>query len=158
MQKLTIIFLATTLLMCGCDFVKNVNPFAKKEDTMQIYQHRLDSIRRAELLRKQQEEARHDQAIADSMRRAEESDADAERMQVMNRYHLIVGAFKTPSYAQDFNEKILSQGHDSKIIESDNNFNLVTIESFDNYRSAVSEWKRIRDKGEHLVWLYIKDN
>lgn len=155
MQKLIIIVLAITLLISGCDFIKKVNPFAKQEDTMEEYQQRQDSIRRAELLKKQREEAILQQAIADSMRRAQE--AEAESMKPANRYHLIVGAFKTPSYARGFNEKISAQGHDSKIIQSDNNFNLVTIKSFDNYRTAVNEWREIRNEGEHLVWLYTKD-
>ncbi len=155
MQKLIIIGLAFTLLISGCDFVKKVNPFSKKDDSMVEYQQSQDSIRRAEILKKQREEALREQAIADSLRKAQE--AEDAKIKAMSRYHLIVGAFKTPSYARDFNEKILAQGYDSKIIESDNNFNLVTIKSFDNYRSAVNEWRTIRSQGEHLVWLYVRD-
>jgi hypothetical protein len=62
MQKLIIIVLAIYPFISGCDFVKKINPFAKKVDTMEMYQQRQDSIRRAELLRRQQEEARREQA------------------------------------------------------------------------------------------------
>ncbi len=155
MQKLIIIVLTLTLVTSGCDFVKRVNPFARKVDTMEIYQQRQDSIRRAELLRRQQEEARREQARADSIRKARE--AEEELLKSVGRYHLIVGAFKTPAYAEDFHQKMLAQGNDSRIIMSANNFHLVTIRSLDNYNTAVREWREIRSQGEHLVWLYIKD-
>ncbi len=155
MQKLTTTILVITLLMSGCDFVRSINPFSKKEDPLEAFQQREDSIRRAEMLQRQQEEARLQEARADSLRKAQE--AEAERLKAMNRYHLIVGAFKTPAYAEDFHKKILAEGHDSKIIMSENNFHLVTIKSLDNYRDAVNDWRTIRNQGEHLVWLYIKD-
>jgi cell division protein FtsN len=156
MQKFIITALAAILLAGGCDFIEKVNPFSKKEDTMSEYLQREDSIRRAELLRTQQMEARRrEQALADSIRRAQE--AEAAEAKATGRYHLIVGAFKTPAYASDFYDKIRSQGNDSRIIMADNDFHLVTIKSFNDYRTAVNEWIRIRAEGEHLVWLYIKD-
>ncbi len=157
MQKLIIILFASTLLISGCDFVQKINPFASRVDTMEIYQQRQDSIRRAELLRRELEEARREQERADSIRREAEARAEAERLRAMQRYHLIVGAFRNPVYAEDFHQKMLAQGHDSRIIMSENNFNLVTIKSLDNYREAVNQWRSIRSEGEHLVWLYIKD-
>ncbi len=157
MQKLIIILFAVTLLISGCDFVQKINPFASRVDTMEIYQQRQDSIRRAELLRREQEEARREQERADGIRREAEARAEAERLRAMQRYHLIVGAFRNPVYAEDFHQKILAQGHDSRIIMSENNLHLVTIKSLDNYREAVNQWRSIRNEGEHLVWLYIKD-
>ena len=146
--------MAVTFLVSGCDFVKKVNPFARKADTMEIYQQRQDSIRRAELLSRQQEEARREQERADSIRRAQE---EAARLKALERYHLIVGAFKNPAYANDFHQKMLAEGHDSRIIMSKNNFHLVTIKSLSDYRTAVRDWRAIRGEGEHLVWLYITD-
>ncbi len=154
MRKFTIILLAVTLTLGGCDFVKKVNPFASKVDTMELYLHRQDSIRRAELLRRQQEDARLEQARADSIQKIREAETERLRAQ---KYHLIVGAFKTPAYADDFHKKMLAEGYDSRIIMAENNFHLVTIKSLDNYRTAVNEWREIRSGGEHLVWLYIRE-
>ena len=155
MHKSLIIILAITFALAGCDFVKKINPFAKEADTMEIYLQRQDSIRHAELLRQQkEEETRLQQELAEKMRKEQE---EAERLKALERYHLIVGAFKTPAYAEAFHRKMLSEGHDSRIIMSANNFNLVTIRSYSDYRAAVADWKTIRAQGEHLVWLYITD-
>jgi cell division protein FtsN len=156
MQKLIIIILTVVITISGCDLIDRINPFSgKADDSMEIYQRQQDSLRRAELLRVQREEAAQRQAREDSERLAAQQLAEMARS--VGRYHLIVGAFKTPAYAREFHEKMLSQGHESRIITSENNFHLVTIKSHDDYRTAVSEWRSIRNQGEHLVWLYIKE-
>ncbi len=154
MRNLTIIFLTISFFITGCDFFEKVNPFTTKADTLEYHQHQADSIRRAEILRSQQEAARRERERADSISKLQKAEAE---LKALNRYHLIVGAFKTPSYAKRFNEKMLAQGHDSRIIMSHNDFHLVTIKSLDDYNTAVNQWREIRQQGEHLVWLYIKD-
>jgi cell division protein FtsN len=157
MQRFSLILLIVSLSLGSCDFVKKINPFSKEADnSMEIYQRQQDSLQRAEALRVQQESARLEQAQADSIRMVQQQ-KEAERLR-MERYHLVVGAFKTPDYARTFHNEILSQGHPSKILMSENDFHLVTIKSTDNYRSAVNDWIAIRNQGEHQeVWLYITD-
>jgi hypothetical protein len=155
MQKLTIIFLATVLFSGGCDFIESINPFAESTDTLEIYRQRQDSIRSAELLRIQQQEARLEQARADSVQRIQD---EAQILKVAERYHLIVGAFRTPLYATDFQNVVRTQGHDSRILMSDNNFHLVTARSLNDYRTALNELAAIRNQGEHYdAWLYITE-
>ncbi len=154
MQKLIIIFLGTIILMAGCDFIEKINPFTESIDTLAIYRQRQDSIRRAELLLRQQEAERRDLARADTLRILPE---EAAGQTVMERYHLIVGAFRTQSYARDYHERIINLGHESRILLSDNDFHLVTIKSLNDYRNAINELRAVRDQGEHEVWLYISD-
>jgi cell division protein FtsN len=158
MHKPTFIVLVIALLAGGCDFIDKINPFAQSVDTLEIYRQRQDSIRRAALLERQLEEARREKAAAeraDSLRNATET---SERLRMANRYHLIVGSFKTSSYASLFNERIRNQGHDSRILMSDNQFHLVTIKSLDDYRSAVNELRALWNTGEHGdAWLFIEN-
>ena len=153
MQKLIIILLGTILLTGGCDFIDSINPFTETVDTLDIYRQRQDSIRQAEFLLKQEAE-RRELARADSLRRVQE---EIERQAALERYHLIVGAFRSPSYARDYHEIIVNRGHDSRMLVSDNNFHLVTIKSLNDHRSAINELRVVRDRGEHEVWLYISD-
>ncbi len=152
MQKFTIILISAVFFTSGCDFIERVNPFAESPDTMELHQQRLDSIRRARQLREQQEQARLEQARDETLQEA--PDQEDVEVETSERYHLIVGAFKTQSYAEDYHQKMLDNGHDSRIIMSDNNFHLVTIESFDNYRTAVNKWREARESGEHSTWIY----
>jgi cell division protein FtsN len=155
MQKLIIIILAV-LLSGGCDFIERINPFAEKADTLEIYRQQQDSIRREAMLRKQQEETRREQARVDSLKRVGESAAIIP--EEASRYHLVAGAFKTPSYANGFHEYIRNQGYDSRIIMSENNFHLVTLRSVNDYRAAVNELRSLRAQGHHEgIWLYVRE-
>jgi cell division protein FtsN len=154
MQRFSIFLLIVSLSLSSCEFVNKINPFSKEPDnSMEVYQRQQDSLKRAEVLKVQRDLERQEQARTDSIRLAQQQEAERTRME---RYHLVVGAFKSPDYARSFHNSILSSGHPSKILMSANAFHLVTIKSTDNYRSAVDDWMAIRNQGEHQeVWLYI---
>ena len=158
MHKPILIVLMIALLTGGCDFIDKINPFAQSVDTLEIYRQRQDSIRRAALLERQLEEARRERVAAeraDSLLNATEA---SERLRNANRYHLIVGSFKTSSYASLFNERIRNQGHDSRILMSENRFHMVTIKSLGDRRSAVNELRALWNTGEYEgAWLFIEN-
>jgi cell division protein FtsN len=156
MYKKTLFFLVIASLAAGCDFVSKINPFAEKVDTLEIYRQRQDSIRRAVLLERQQEEFRRERAAAeraDSVRKVTEV---AELQRTAHRYHLVVASFKTPSYASVLSEQIRSQGYDSRIMISKNQFHRVTLKSFDNFQTAIREMNALRSSGEYGdAWVHI---
>jgi cell division protein FtsN len=140
------LIIATT----GCD---NINPFKKKVDHALLEQQRQDSIRlaqEAEELRIQQAE---EQARLEENRRIEE----AERLKALNKYHLVVGSFKVPGNATRYHEKILAKGFDSQIVMAKNGFHLVTMKSYDNFRTAANELRSVTRAGEYEVWLYVQN-
>lgn len=152
-RYLVIIFAGLLLTSTGCDKIRNLNPFRKKVDHELIERQRQDSIRQAqeaEELRIQQEE---EQARLEEARRIEEE----ARLKALNKYHLIVGSFKVPSNATRYHEKIRSKGYDSQIILAKNGFHLVTMHSYDNFRSAVNELRNMTRAGEYEVWLYVQN-
>lgn len=158
MQRFTFIVLLLAVSLSGCDFVQKINPFSKKaDDSMEVYQRQQDSLKRVEALELQkQEAARQEQLRADSVRLAQE---EAERARLAaEKYHIVVGSFKTPEYAESFRDKIAAQGHPSRILLTENDFHLVTIKSSGNFQSAVNEWTAVKDQGEHPeVWLYYQN-
>jgi cell division protein FtsN len=156
MYKKTLFFLVIASLAAGCDFVSKINPFTGKADTIEIYRQRQDSIRRAVLLERQQEEFRRERAAAeraDSIQKVAEV-TDLQRK--ANRYHLVIASFKSPSYASMLNEQIRSQGYDSRIMVSENQFHRVTIKSFDNFQVAIREMNAMRSTGQYGdAWVHI---
>ncbi len=149
---LPLILLSLIVTSSGCDEIKKLNPFREKVDQALIEQQRQDSIRlamEAEELRIRQAE---ENARLEELRILEE----AERLKALNRYHLVVGSFKVPGNAQRYNELILSKGFDSQIILAKNGFHLVTMRSFDNFRTAANELRNVKKAGEYEVWLYVQ--
>lgn len=150
-RYLPIIIISLILTTTGCEKIKSINPFRKKVDHALIEKQRQDSIRlaqEAEEILRQEELAR-----LEEQRTIEE----AARLKALNKYHLIVGSFKVPNNATRYHEKIRSKGHDSQIIMAKNGFHLVTINSYDNFRSAFNELRNMTRSGEQEVWLYIQN-
>ncbi len=147
-KYIPLIILSLILVTTGCD---NINPFKKKVDHALLEQQRQDSIRLAQEAEQSRQQQLAEQAILEEQRRIEE----AERIKASFKYHLVVGSFKVPSNATRYHEKIRSKGFDSQIVMAKNGFQLVTMKSFDNYRTAVNELRNVTRAGEYEVWLYI---
>lgn len=71
-------------------------------------------------------------------------------------YHIIVGAFKTPSYATDYSADIKNQGYDGNIIAGPYNFDLVTSSSHESLQSALTELTEVRANVIETAWIYIE--
>jgi cell division protein FtsN len=152
MKKISMIILAGILLLTpSCDFMKSINPFGKK-------------AREAEALRQQQEAFR----VADSIRVENEKQAEAERARQAelariaeqealesSNYHVIVGSFLTPAYADAWLEHIRSFGYDPAIINTNGDrWNLVSAKSFSNLHDAWNALVSIQENINGEAWVY----
>lgn len=155
MKKLPLVLLAAVLVLTpSCDFMKSINPFGKK-------------AREAEALRQQQEAFR----IADSIRVANEAKEEAERVRqaelameaeeqtrVMTGYHVIVGSFLTPEYADAWLEHIKGFGYDAQLIGMDGGrWQLVSARSFPDLHQAWNAVGGITDRIDSEAWVYKKE-
>jgi len=155
MKRLSLVFLAFVLLLTpSCDFMKSINPFGKK-------------AREAEALRQQQEAFR----IADSIRVANEQQVEAERVRqaelareaeeqarVMSGYHVIVGSFLTPEYADAWLEHIMAFGYDARKIEMNSGrWKLVSAGSFADLHQAWNALDGIMERIDSEAWVYKQE-
>jgi cell division protein FtsN len=134
--------------------MKSINPFGKKK------------ARETEALRQQQEAFR----VADSIRVANEQQAEAERQRQaeMNlaeeqevidysQYHVIVGSFLTPSYADAWREHIRGLGYDARIVPMNGGrWSLVSAKSFGTLRDAWNALATIQDNINGEAWVYSR--
>ena len=78
-------------------------------------------------------------------------------MEARNRFHVIIGSFKVPSNADDYQREVSTLGFQNpKIVESPNGFRMVSVGAFDTYLRAANEILRInRGKEEPIeLWVY----
>lgn len=155
MKKLSLVLLAAVLILTpSCDFMKSINPFGKK-------------AREAEALRQQQEAFR----IADSIRVAHEKQAEAERARqaelavqveeqarVVAGYHVIVGSFLTPAYAESWLEHIKSFGYDAQLIGMNGGkWQLVSASSFPDLHQAWNAIASVQATINGEAWVYRQE-
>jgi cell division protein FtsN len=155
MKRLILVLLAVIMLLTpSCDFMKSINPFGKKK-------------RQTEALQKQQEAYR----VADSIRVANEQIAAAEkaRQDELNRiaeqatlelgkYHVIVGSFLTPAYAEDWLGHIKGLGYDAQLVDMNGGrWHLVSAKSFPTPREAWNSLGSIQENINGEAWVYRKE-
>ena len=156
MKRIPMVILAAILLLTpSCDFMKSINPFGKKK------------ARETEALRQQQEAFR----VADSIRVANERQAEAERQRQAelvlaeqqqeleySRYHVIVGSFLTPSYADAWLEHIRGFGYDARIVPMNGGrWSLVSARSYGTRREAWNALDGIQDDINGEAWVYSRE-
>jgi len=73
-----------------------------------------------------------------------------------SKVHIIVGAFKNSSYANDYSAEMKNQGYDGRIIAGPYNFNLVTSSSHESIRSALNALGAVREQVIETAWVYIE--
>lgn len=73
-----------------------------------------------------------------------------------SKVHIIVGAFKNSSYADEYSAEMKNQGYDGRIIAGPYSFNLVTSSSHETVKSALNALFKVRDAVIETAWLYIE--
>jgi len=134
--------------------MKSINPFGKK-------------AREVETLRQQQEAFR----VADSIRVANEKQAEEERLRqaeltvtateeaaAVSGYHVIVGSFLTPAYADAWLEHIKGFGYNATLIDMDGGrWQLVSAESFADLHAAWNALGRVRNNINSDAWVFRQE-
>ena len=73
-----------------------------------------------------------------------------------SKVHIIVGAFKNSSYANDYSAEMKEQGYAGKIIAGPYNFNLVTSGSYESIKASLQDLNGVRDNVIETAWIYIE--
>ena len=156
MKKLIFILFTISIAFSSCEFVKKKGWFGSgKTDTMEIYLHRQDSIRIADSLQKVIDRQKAiEQARLDAIQKAE-----LERLARLARfkYHIVVGSFLTPPYADEWSDYYNSMGYDTEILKAGNAFNLVSARKYDNMKDAVIDLRHFMDTVQIDAWVYINE-
>ena len=73
-----------------------------------------------------------------------------------SRVHIIVGAFKTSSFADEYSAKMKEAGYDGKILAGPYSFSLVTASSHENLHAALSALGPVRESVIETAWIYME--
>jgi len=159
-MKTTItVFLALIIMTSSCDFLRKKGWIGKSKAKKEAYSKSLqDSIRAADSMKAVNEQMQiqaFEQARLDSVMAAEQAQREWE---ARFKYHIIVGSFLTPEYADDYQRYYKSLGYDAQIIpDSRNRFNLVSAEEHENLNMAIRRLHQYQDTVEFEAWLFIKE-
>ena len=73
-----------------------------------------------------------------------------------SKVHVIVGAFKISSYADEYSAEIKNLGYDGSIMAGPYNFSLVSASSHESIQAALNVLGNIRENIIETAWIYIE--
>lgn len=148
MRKIFILIALLAFVGTGCKFFKKKS----KVDPAAIQKAKEDSVKKVRALEAEQARLAMEQARQDSIAKVQEYEAKF-------RYHVIIGSFKVPSNATNWEQEVRGMGYNSaKIIHAKNGFDLVSISAYETYSKAFNEIERINADKEEPVELWIYEN
>ena len=156
MRKLIFILFAISITFSSCKFVKEKGWFGfKNADTMDAYLRKQDSIHVADSISKViAMQKAIEQVRLDSIQKAEMERLDR---QARFKYHIVVGSFITPQYADEWSVYYNSMGYGTEILKAGNRFNLVSARKYDNMRDALIDLRHFKDTVQIDAWVYINE-
>jgi hypothetical protein len=157
MRNILIITAALLISLSSCKFIKEKGWFGtSKADTLVAWQAKQDSIRVADSIEVEIEKMKmQEQERLDSLQAIEDA-----RMEWESRfkYHIIVGSFLTPEYANDYLAYYQSMGYNATIVPGPKGrFNLVSAEVHESISEAIRRLAAYQDTVDFESWLYIKN-
>jgi len=156
MKKIIFASLFFAFIFSSCDFFQSKNLFSDDEDTLMLYQKKQDSLRFVDSIKKLQKQLssvqqRHKEML-DSLKKTDGSKATKSQY----KFHIIVGSFRNQEYLKSYNQFIKEKGFKTTILKNQYGFRLISVESTNNWRSAVSTLEDIRSDIEKNAWIYIE--
>ena len=73
-----------------------------------------------------------------------------------SKVHIIVGAFKSDTYAKDYSRVMKEAGYEGKILAGPYSFNLVTASSHESLPAALKALGAIRENVIEEAWVYLE--
>lgn len=151
MKKIIILIALFAFLGTSCKFLPG---YKKKQAAIEAAKQKAkqDSIQRAKDFEAEQIRLAQEQARQDSIAKVQEYNAQF-------RFHVIIGSFKVPSNATNWEQEVHNMGYSkTNIVRAKNGFDLVSIAAYDTYGKALNEINRINADKEEPVELWVYEN
>jgi len=156
MKKIILTSLILAFIVSSCDFFQSKNLFSNDEDTLMLYQKKQDSLRFVDSIKKLQKQLssvrQQHKAMLDSIKNAQGAHATKSEY----KFHIIVGSFRNQEYLKSYNQFIKEKGFKTTLLKNKYGFKLISVESTNSWKTAVSTLKNIRNDIERNAWIYIE--
>ena len=150
----------STIAFSGCKFIGGKSVKSER-DSLRVYAFTLEQkIANQEQNHKAtlDQLKRESQAQIDSIILTYESETASGKGKysaaASGKYYVIVGSFKTPSYASHWSSRVANKGYQTEIVQV-SYWNLVSAESGTNLKSVLNELSSIRSNVSSSAWVYV---
>jgi cell division protein FtsN len=160
MRKMLFLLFISTIAFSGCKFIGGKSVKSER-DSLRVYAFTLEQkIANQEQNHKAtlDQLKRESQATIDSIIMLYESEDATGKgnysAAASGNYYVIVGSFKTPSYASNWSGRVADKGYQTEIVQV-SHWNLVSAKSGTNLKSVLNELSSIRSNITSNAWVYV---
>lgn len=150
------ILFSLVFMFSSCDFFQSKNLFSDDEDSLMLYEKKQDSLMFVDSIEKLQNQLsslrQKHKKMLDSIKSTQENKVS----KTGNKYHIIVGSFRNQEYLESYQQYIEEKGFNTRILENEYGFKLISVESSNSWNSAVSTLEDIRSDIEKSAWIFIE--
>ena len=148
------LFITLALLFTSCEYFKKPAMNQEEIDALVTEKQNLEK-------QLQENNAMYEEQISEIQKSSEQKIAELQKQVEKcgtgsGKYHVIVGSFKTPAYADDYAAKIRSLGYDGDILSGKYQFKLVTSSSHESLKAALAAMEKARNSISEKAWVYIE--
>ena len=144
MRKLFILILISIFVVTGCKY------FSKGTTELAKTNAKLESALKAE---KAAHEKDIEQLKLESQAKLDSLKTNCDKQ--LNRYHIIVGAFKVPGNADGYLKQMTAKGYPAQILPL-RSFQMVSVNSFSSLKDAVIQLGNFRNEVTQDAWIYVR--
>ena len=153
---LSIFILTSIFVNSSCDFFQSNNLFSEDEDSLMLYEKKQDSLMFVDSIEKLQNQLSSIRQTHKKMLDSIKNSKADEPSKSGYKFHVIVGSFRTQEYLDSYNQYIKEKGFKTRILKNEHGFKLISVESTNSWKSAVSTLENIRGDIEETAWIYIE--
>ncbi len=160
MKKMLFLLLISTIAFSGCKFIGGKSVKSER-DSLRAYAYTLEQ----KIANQEQDNQaslnqlkNESQAMIDSIISIYDSKAASGKgsysTAASGNYYVIVGSFKTSSYASNWSARVADMGYQTEIVKV-SYWNLVSAGSSTNLRSTLNELSSIRSDVTSNAWVFV---
>ncbi len=152
-MKKILLYIVISVLIVGCKYFEEKRLFSKKVDTLINYAEESiepEEIDSSEILTGTDEIISEKDISADS----QTSIYNSKYSHSDYKYHLVVGCFLIPEYAERYADKLRAMGYNPEIVLRDDGYHMVSARYFNELSASINELQTVKAELSSQAWIY----
>ena len=151
-MKKILLYIVISVLIAGCKYFEEKRLFSKKVDTLINYAEESSESEDTDSIALQ---TGTDEIVL-------ENDISIDSLSIYNteyyhsdyKYHVIVGSFLIPEYAERYADKLREMGYSPEIVLRDDGYHMVSSRSFNELSASINELQTAKAELSSNAWIY----
>jgi hypothetical protein len=152
-MKKIFLYIVISVLISGCKYFEEKRLFSKKVDTLINYAE--ESTESEEIDSIALQSGTDEIVLEDDITSDSPTGIDNSKYYHSDyKYHIVVGSFLVPEYAERYADKLKTMGYNPEIVLRDDGYHMVAAGSFNELSASISGLQTVKAEISTKAWIY----